>query len=95
MSKKPPRSHHKRDAWDSTKRAPSRRTSLRSMGFTEAQVGRMERQLVSYHKSGRLFVNNMEQAIPKGNSRKALIVRTLLQEGNIVLAAKFTQPIRK
>jgi len=94
MSKKPPRSHHKREAWDSAKKPPSRRTSLRSIGFTEAQVGRTERELVSYHKSGRLFVGNIEQVIPKGNSRKAQIIRTLLQEGNFSFAAKFTQPIR-
>jgi hypothetical protein len=93
MSKKPPRSHHKRDAWDCAKKPPSRRTSLRSIGFTEAQCGRTERELVSYHKSGRLFVGGIQQVIPKGNSRKALIVRTLLQEGNFSLAAKFTRPV--
>jgi hypothetical protein len=82
MSKKPPRSHHKREAWESQKPAPSRRTGLRSIGFTEAQVGRTERKLNTY-------------AIPKGNSKKAQVVRHLLLNGEIALAAKFVKPIRK
>jgi hypothetical protein len=52
------------------------------MGFIEAQVGRTERKLATY-------------AIPQGNSRKAQLVRTLLLQGDIALASKFAQPIRK
>jgi hypothetical protein len=65
------------------------------MGFTEAQVGRTERELVSYsHKSSILRVGNVQHVIPQGHSKKAQLVRALLQQGDITLASKFTRPVQ-
>jgi hypothetical protein len=64
---KPPRSHHKRADWK--RPAPARRTGLRSIGFAEAKCGRTERKLI-------------RQKATRENTRRAQLLRVLLQEGD-------------
>ncbi len=65
MSVKPPRSRHRRKNWQKPKQhTVHRRTDLRSIGFSEAQVGRTERKLITH--------------TIVGNSVEAQLVRALI-----------------